>query len=146
MQRHGIEGVTQCEGDLGARMQHAAMTALATNLRVLLIGTDCPALMPADLRAAAGALAAHDAVLIPAEDGGYVLLGLNRWDARLFTNIAWGDDQVLAATRQRLAALDWRWQELPRLWDVDRPEDFARLRSSGLMPELAAAPALSRHV
>ena len=146
MQRHGIEGITQCEGDLGARMQHAAMSALATNPRVLLIGTDCPALTPADLRAAAGALAAHDAVLIPAEDGGYVLLGLTQWDARLFTNIAWGGDQVLAATRERLAALDWRWQELPPLWDVDRPEDFVRLRNSGLMPELAGAPALSRNV
>ena len=57
MQRHGIEGVTQCEGDLGARMQHAAMAAMATNPRVLLIGTDCPALTPADLRAKAERLA-----------------------------------------------------------------------------------------
>ena len=145
MQRHGIEGVTQCEGDLGARMQHAAMAALATHPSVLMIGTDCPALTPADLRAAAAALATHDAVLIPAEDGGYVLLGLNRWNARLFTNIAWGGDQVMAATRERLAALEWRWHELPALWDVDRPEDFARLRSSGLMPELALASALSRN-
>jgi uncharacterized protein len=146
MQRHGIEGATQCEGDLGARMQHAAMAALAVNPRVLLIGTDCPAMTPADLRAAAGVLAAHDAVLIPAEDGGYVLLGLNRWNSRLFANIAWGGDRVLAVTRERLAALDWRWQELPPLWDVDRPEDFARLCSSGLMPELADAPALSRNI
>jgi glycosyltransferase A (GT-A) superfamily protein (DUF2064 family) len=68
---------------------------------------------------------------------------LNGWNARLFTNIAWGSDQVLAATRERLNELNWRWHELPPLWDVDRPEDFARLRTSGLMPELAQALASS---
>jgi len=137
MQRHGIDGVTQCEGDLGARMQHAAASTLATAPRMLLIGTDCPALTAADLRTAASALEeGHDAVMIPAEDGGYVLLGLKWWDARLFNYIAWGGDQVLAATRARLAALNWRWRELPPSWDVDLPQDFARLRASGLIPDL----------
>jgi rSAM/selenodomain-associated transferase 1 len=140
LQRHGIDGMTQCDGDLGARMQHAAASTLATTRRVLLIGNDCPALTAADLRAAVRALEEqHDAVLIPAEDGGYVLLGLNNWDARLFTDIAWGSDQVLAATRTRLSALNWRWHELPPSWDVDRPQDFVRLCASGLMPDLERA-------
>jgi glycosyltransferase A (GT-A) superfamily protein (DUF2064 family) len=47
-------------------------------------------------------------------------------------------------TRARLAALNWRWQEFPALWDVDRPEDYLRLRESGLMPELAETIALPR--
>lgn len=143
-QRHGIEGVTQCDGDLGERMQHAVVSALAVASRVLIIGTDCPALTTAELHAAASALEdRQDAVLIPAEDGGYVLLGLKWWDARIFTGIAWGGDQVLAATRERLSALKWRWRELPALWDIDRPADFARLRASGLMPELEQFPAQS---
>ena len=125
-------------------MHHAAIASLAGAPRVLFIGTDCPALTAADLRAAADALAANDAVLIPAEDGGYVLLGLNRWDAQLFTDIEWGSDQVLSVTRARLATLNWRWRELPALWDVDRPEDYSRLRASGLMPELADTIALPR--
>ena len=83
-------------------------------------------------------------MLIPAEDGGYVLLGLKRWDAQLFTDIEWGANQVLSVTRARLAALNWRWQEFPALWDVDRPEDYLRLRESGLMPELAETIALPR--
>jgi rSAM/selenodomain-associated transferase 1 len=145
LQRHGIDGVTQCDGDLGTRMQHAAATALATHRRVLLIGTDCPGLTVTDLCAAARALEDnHDAVLIPAEDGGYVLLGLNNCDARLFTDIAWGSDQVLAETRTRLSALNWRWQELPPLWDVDHPQDFARLCASGLMPDLERVLARTR--
>ena len=136
LQRHGIAGLTQCEGDLGARMQHAAAATLAAVSRVLIIGTDCPALAPENLRDASAALEANDAVLMPAEDGGYVLLGLKQWDASLFNDIAWGSDQVLAATRERLAALNWRWRELPPSWDIDRPADFARLRASGLIPEL----------
>ena len=134
---HGVDAVSQCEGDLGARMQHAAAASLAAASRVIIIGTDCPALTAADLRRAAEMLdARHDAVLIPAEDGGYVLIGLKWWNPRLFSDIAWGSDRVLTTTRARLAQLHWRWHELPASWDVDRPPDFARLRASGLMPDL----------
>jgi len=137
---HGIGAASQCDGDLGARMLHAAVTALAATARVIIIGADCPALTGGDLqRAAAALVAGNDAVLIPAEDGGYVLIGLTWWDARLFTDIAWGTDQVMAATRERLAALDWRWLELPPAWDVDRPADFERLAASGLIPDLEQA-------
>lgn len=139
MSRHNVEGTTQCDGDLGARMQHAAAAALASSDRVLIIGTDCPALTPAHLQSAYAALDAHDAVLTPAEDGGYVLIGLKWWDARLFSGIAWGGDRVLEQTRARLRALDWRWHETAALWDVDRPDDFARLSASGLMREFASA-------
>ena len=140
----GAARATQGDGDLGTRMHVAATAVLADCARVIIIGTDCPALTPAALREAARALAEHDAVLIPAEDGGYVLLGLRRADAKLFENVEWGGAQVMAATRRNLAALGWRWREMPTSWDVDRPEDFARLRASGLMPEvetLSASPA-----
>jgi rSAM/selenodomain-associated transferase 1 len=139
IERHDINGATQREGDLGARMQHAVASTLAIAARVLVIGTDSPALTASDLRAAAAALEAHDAVIVPAEDGGYVLLGLKRWDERLFKDITWGSEQVFAETRARLVALNWRWHELPKSWDVDRPQDFARLRASGLLPEIEVA-------
>jgi glycosyltransferase A (GT-A) superfamily protein (DUF2064 family) len=116
-------------------MQQAAESCLATADRVLLIGTDCPAMTAAHLQAAHAALSLHDAVLIPADDGGYVLLGLNRIDTRVFSGMPWGSDRVMAITRERLSELQWRWLELPSLWDVDRPEDFVRLSRSGLMPE-----------
>lgn len=137
---HGIGAASQCDGDLGARMLHAAVTALAAAPRVIIIGADCPVLTTGDLQRAAAALAnGNDAVLIPAEDGGYVLIGLKWWDARLFTDIAWGTAQVMATTRERLAALAWRWHELPPAWDIDRPADFERLAASGLIPDLAAS-------
>jgi rSAM/selenodomain-associated transferase 1 len=136
-ERHGIEAASQCDGDLGARMLHAAVVALAATPRVIIIGSDCPALTAGDLQRVAAALVSHhDAVLVPAEDGGYVLIGLKCWDARLFADVAWGTDQVMNATRERLAALNWRWLELPSAWDVDRPADFRRLAASGLIADL----------
>jgi rSAM/selenodomain-associated transferase 1 len=129
---------SQGAGDLGERMHHAFAGSLRRrgggNKAAILIGSDCPALRPRDLRAAAKALRSGvAAVLAPAEDGGYALIGLRRASPRLFHGVAWGGPRVMAQTRQRLAALRWRWRQLRTLWDVDRPEDLTRLRRSGLL-------------
>ena len=103
--------------------------------RQLIIGTDCPALATDHLREAAQALRdGHDAVVIPAEDGGYVLIGLRRPAPALFSDMIWSTSEVMEETRRRIAALGLAWQELPPLWDVDRPQDLPRLRM--LAPEL----------
>lgn len=121
---------SQGRGNLGERMYQA----FRRQSPAVLIGSDCPALRPADLRAAARALReGADAVLAPAEDGGYTLIGLRRVSRRLFDGVAWGGPQVLAQTRRRFRALGWRWKELRTVWDVDRPEDVARLRRSRLL-------------
>lgn len=116
--------------NLGTRMAHAFDVTLAESHFAILIGTDCPALSGEYLRAAAEHLAqGEDAVLGPAEDGGYVLIGLRRHDPRLFEDVRWGTAQVLDATRARLEERGFRWHELPCLWDVDRVEDLQRLAS-----------------
>jgi len=126
--RLGVSLRSQQGGDLGERMQGAFESALARSRRAILVGSDVPALSPRYLRDADRALAeGEDAVVGPAEDGGYVLIGLSRADAELFRGIPWGGPEVLAETRRRVAALAWRLRELPALWDVDRPEDLARL-------------------
>ncbi len=133
----GHFGVTlqpQVAGDLGTRMLSAFESALATHACALLVGSDCPALTARHLRQAERALQdGADAVLVPCEDGGYALIGLRRSDALLFESIAWGSENVMAETRARLTKLGWRWRELETLWDVDRPEDYARLVASGLL-------------
>ncbi|MDP2640597.1 MAG: TIGR04282 family arsenosugar biosynthesis glycosyltransferase [Betaproteobacteria bacterium] len=119
-ERHGVGLQAQGEGDLGMRMARALEFALAAGSPALLIGCDCPALTAAYLREAAAALAGgNDAVLGPAEDGGYVLIGLARSPlAQLFEDIAWGTASVMQETRTRLARGNWRWHELALLWDV----------------------------
>lgn len=132
--RHEIARTSQADGDLGARMLDACARTLSAARHVILIGTDCPALTASHLRQAARALAeGNDAVLIPAEDGGYTLIGLSRCDATLFHDVEWGSAQVMATTRERLRRLQWRWKELEALWDIDRPEDYQRLLAAGLL-------------
>jgi rSAM/selenodomain-associated transferase 1 len=127
-ERFGVALTAQVAGDLGARMSAAFDRVVPDAGPVLLMGTDCPALTPEHLREAADALAAgYDAALGPAEDGGYVLVGLVRSSPRVFEGIEWGGSSVLRDTRARLARLGWRWHELAALWDVDRPTDLARL-------------------
>jgi uncharacterized protein len=138
----GVTLAPQGEGDLGARMQRLLAHALASASRALVIGTDAPALDAAVLRAADDALAQPDtdAVLVPAADGGYVLLGLRREAApragSLFETLPWSTPQVLTETRRRLAAAGLRHTELATLHDIDEPADLqhlpAHLASGGL--------------
>ena len=110
--------------DLGERMQRALSRARKP---VILIGSDCPMLTPADLRRAARWLRGGcDVVLAPAEDGGYALIGVKKTiEKRLFENIGWGGPRVYADTVKKLQGA--RWRALRTVWDVDRPEDLPRL-------------------
>ncbi len=130
--RHQITLKRQPEGDLGARML-AAMTA--ADRPTLLIGADCPTLTPAHLRDAADALRDNDVVLIPAEDGGYVLIGARTAHPDLFSGVAWGTPTVFSETRARISALGLKSAELAALWDLDTEADLARFER--MFPEMA---------
>jgi len=135
-ERFAIALARQDGGDLGARMLAALAAA---NGPALVIGTDCPALTADHLRAAADVLrASTDAVLIPAEDGGYVLIGARVPRPALFRAMPWGTAGVLGETRRRLAELGLSWREPATLWDVDVPEDLERLRAAGWQDLLPA--------
>ena len=122
----GLDAHVQVGADLGERMHLALQSQLDDAGGALLVGTDCPFLEARDLQLAARALrAGADAVIGPAEDGGYYLIGVRKSDPEVFTGVAWGSDQVLAATRQKLRDLGWRWRELATRRDVDRPADLA---------------------
>jgi len=130
-QEYGVTLRRQCAGDLGRRMNRALNQTLAAGHPAVLIGGDCASLGETELRTAFGLLAAgHEAVLGPAADGGYVLVGLNRPGPALFRDIAWSTPTVLAATRRRLRRAGMNWAELPPGWDVDTPADLRRLRQS----------------
>ena len=122
----------QPEGDLGVRMLAAVA---AKNGPVLVIGTDCPALTDVHLRGAAKSLRdGNDVILIPAEDGGYVLIGMRSAQPCVFSRIAWGTKTVLAETRTRIIEQRLMRVECPPLWDVDTEADYLRLERE--YPEL----------
>lgn len=135
--RHALTLRAQRGKDLGERMAHAFAATLEEGGRAVLIGTDCPLLEGTHLQQAFDSLTqGHDAVLTPAEDGGYVLIGLSRHSPRLFEGIPWGGASVRQDTLLRLENLRWRWRELDRLWDIDTPRDLHRL----LTLEKSASP------
>lgn len=127
-QRHrGVPLLPQPEGDLGRRLSAAVMHHFATGHGpLILLGTDCPALTPGHLQQVADALQTHDAALLPAEDGGYVLLGLRRPAPAVFDGVAWSTSAVADQTRQRLRSAGLSVWEGPLLWDVDEPSDWQR--------------------
>jgi rSAM/selenodomain-associated transferase 1 len=115
----------QSEDDLGGRMRTAFAEAFAAGHgRVVIIGSDLPGLSADALRRAFAALDAHRAVVGPARDGGYWLLGLREMVPGVFDGIAWSTDRVLAATLERLRAAGCEPALLEALGDVDRAEDL----------------------
>jgi len=113
--------------DLGARLAHAAAASWrGAGDRVVLAGTDAPALSAAHLDAAFAALESHDVALGPAGDGGYWAIGLARRAEALFEGIEWSTGRVLAQALERARALGASVAMLPRLDDLDTPADLAR--------------------
>jgi rSAM/selenodomain-associated transferase 1 len=137
--RHAVPIEPQRGADLGARMLGAMTHTLAQQSGCLLIGTDCPALTTQHLEQAADALATHDVVLGPADDGGYVLIGLRQPRADLFDGIAWGTAEVLQSTRARIARAHLRAWELPSLPDLDTPADYRQAQARGWLAALPQA-------
>lgn len=122
---HGVTLRDQHGADLGERMHEALAWALDSHDAAILVGTDIPSMAPEDLAQAADALrGGADAVLGPAQDGGYWLIGLRRTSDHLFSGVAWSTPAVAATTRDRLRALAWRWIELPARADLDEPDDL----------------------
>ena len=139
--RPGWRAVPQGGGDLGARLSRAFDDAFADGCNgVVVIGTDCPDLTAADLRAAWDALGDHDVVVGPAQDGGYWLLGTSAPRPGLFADIAWSSSSVLADTLSIARSEGLSVRLLRRLNDIDTAQDWDRHLSN--LAAAAAAPSV----
>ncbi len=124
MRRRGLPVHVQQGRDLGARMEHALADALRRAPWAVVVGCDIPGLRRQDLVRAAHRLRnGADAVLGPAQDGGYWLVGLRRPCPALFRRMPWGTGRVARLTRRRLCRAGLAWAELPPRRDLDRPRD-----------------------
>ena len=131
----GVATFAQVGADLGERMGEAVERTLARGERAIVTGTDCPGLDAARIAEAARALDTHDVAIIPATDGGYVLIGFARFDRSVFANVEWGNGDVLAATLANIEALGWSvWQGEP-LADIDEPGDLKHVPATWLVGE-----------
>ncbi len=123
----GVTFARQQGADLGESMRQAFSSELETASMVLLLGSDCPVINSAYLQQALVTLdSGNDAVIAPAEDGGYVLIGLKKMYPEIFQQVNWGTDKVLQQTLSHFENLSLAWQQLETLWDVDTAKDYQR--------------------
>lgn len=114
-------------GDLGSRLTRAFGESFAAGRRkVMAIGSDCPYVKTTHLRDGFERLISASVILGPALDGGYWLIGMNRYLPSLFEGISWGGAKVLEQTLQRTAALGIQTAMLETLEDVDDWESWQR--------------------
>ena len=114
----------QVSGDLGLKMANALEVGVTRSERVLLIGADCPVWTVSLLRQALNQIASRSVLFIPAEDGGYVGVGVSGSVPHLFGDIDWGTDRVMEQTRERASKQGILLSEMPPLWDVDVAADL----------------------
>ncbi|MCC5847275.1 MAG: TIGR04282 family arsenosugar biosynthesis glycosyltransferase [Verrucomicrobia bacterium] len=125
----------QCEGDLGARLQTAVHGAFAEGTeRVFCIGADCPSLNVETFETALQTLQGEtDLVFAPAEDGGYVLLGLNKEIPAIFEGIPWSQPDTLKVSQAQAEQNGYRVALLPPHFDIDTRADLERAYENGWM-------------
>ena len=108
--------------DLGENMKNAIEYHLQEYNKVLLIGTDCPDIGLSHLQTCLTLLDSVKTVFIPAEDGGYVLLGVNGHLPPIFQGISWGTSSVLSESLALLPAGEYAAVEPMK--DMDRASDL----------------------
>ena len=131
--------VRQAPGDLGARMHDAFDRSFRDGAeRVIILGSDSPTLPEAHLNAAFDTLHEHRAVIGPAIDGGYYLIGLraDAWPAAavLFSDMAWSTSTVLEQTLQRAAEAGIAVHSVPQWYDIDTIDDL-RVAADDVLPD-----------
>ncbi len=128
--RYTVDLFDQQGEDLGERMSFAISQSLKKFKRVVLIGTDAPSLSMEQIELAINKLGNdNELVIVPAEDGGYVLIGMTHHHPEIFQSIPWGSDQVLALTREVIKLNNLVVEEFESCWDIDRLADYLRYKN-----------------
>jgi uncharacterized protein len=133
----GFRLLAQRGGDLGERLDHAAMDLLGAGYAgMCLINSDSPTLPTAILRRAVDLLRrpGERVVLGGAEDGGYYLIGLKALHPRLFADIDWSTERVFGQTLARAAEIGLAVERLPIWRDVDDAAALAALHRELFAP------------
>ena len=126
-QKYSIKLRKQSDGNLGERMMNGVREALTRYQYCIVIGTDAPALEAYIIQQAIEVLRDKvNVVFVPAEDGGYVLVGMQQNHDALFQDINWGTTEVMQQSRDRLKEKNISYKALETCWDVDRLEDYQR--------------------
>lgn len=144
----GYEVIRQEGGTLGERLRAAFRELLTDENRIaIVIGSDSPDIPIQYIKRAFLKLKHKDAVLGPASDGGYYLVGLKAPIPDIFDDIEWSGRMVLQQTLERIKSLELTFSLLPLWYDVDTPASLQlladmiearRIERSGRLPATEA--------
>ena len=110
--------------NLGERMKNAANDIMNFGYRrAVIIGSDIPSIRAENITRAFNALNASDAVIGPSKDGGYWLIGMNRFIPEIFDVTSWGSASVLNSTIENLKTSGLTYEFADTLNDMDTPDD-----------------------
>ncbi len=114
----------QFGNNLGDRMSSFFKEGFESGFkRIVIIGSDCPDLVSSDLDQAFKILAKADAVIGPANDGGYYLLGLSK-NVNLFQDKEWSTESVFKDTLEDFKKENLTFEILAEKIDLDTVEDL----------------------
>lgn len=117
----------QSGDDLGMRMYNGIRDALQDYKHCVVIGTDAPVLDAVKIRQVLEKLhSGSEVVIVPAEDGGYVLIAMQQAHECLFQEVSWGSAEVMRQTARKLDEKNILYEQLAPCWDIDRLEDYRR--------------------
>lgn len=123
--KEGFDQWLQKGNDLGEKMSNAFLKSFNMGYKkVVIIGSDCLELEKSHINEAFLELEKHDAVIGPAKDGGYYLLGLQKHQAVIFQNKAWSTENVLLDTLVDFSNNKLSYKLLPTLSDIDDESDL----------------------
>lgn len=119
----------QSGNDLGSRMKNAFHKLFSNGYeKIVLLGTDCGELEKGIVSEAFDLLDQNEVVIGPARDGGYYLMGMTKMNPDLFEEIPWSTEKVLFLTMEKLEIQNISYDLLEILSDVDRVEDWIKLK------------------
>ena len=111
--------------DLGERMLNSFKELFDQGFtRIIIIGSDCLQLKTETLEEAVALLESNAAVIGPARDGGYYLLGLTKFYPDLFIDKPWSTDKVFAKTIADFNQQGISYALLEELSDIDDSTDL----------------------
>lgn len=122
---HGLVLINQSGEDLGSRMQNAMGEVRQMGFsQTVIIGTDSPTLPTGYIEEAFSLLQRFPVVLGPSTDGGYYLIGFSGDPPPIFDGIAWGTQEVLTQTIEKINENRIKAELLPFWYDVDTIQDL----------------------
>jgi rSAM/selenodomain-associated transferase 1 len=127
---NSYEKYKQLEGDLGERISFSFKTAFHNSQvkKIIIIGTDCAEITTSLINEAFVSLRTHDFVVGPALDGGFYLLGMNKFYPEIFHQVEWSTDTVFLKIVHHMNTLNKSIHILPSLNDIDTFEDWEKVK------------------